>query len=89
MGAEQSRDGAPLRKTETANFDFRFDQPNKNESTKSSPSHANIEKKTEHWSKEQKMNTSGDNNSCWLEVGMDVVKRLDSQQNTFQTFYSR
>lgn len=90
MGAEQSKDGGVLRKTETANFDFRFEQPNKDESTKSSPNHASINKKTEHWSVEQKMmNTSGDGNSCWLEVGMDVVKRLDSQQNTFQAFYSR
>ena len=85
MGAEQSREPA-LRKTETANFDFRFDQPFKKdneESTQSNHTSTSINKKT--GCREPNMKT-GD---YWLEVGLDVVKRLDTQQNTYQAFYSR
>ena len=81
MGAEQSRE-CNTKKTETANFDFRFDFANKNEDS------IGKEKNTEtSWKqKTEELKSEGDfNKQCyWLEVGMDVVKRIDN--NDFNSY---
>ena len=110
MGAEQSRDSSGFgpKKTETANFDFRFEKLSKQEaaavrstvqslgyqsyqSQKPRPPH-----QTRHfepdpgYSKPQESRQRHDHatNCYWLEVGMDVVKRLENEDK-FTNFYSR
>ena len=90
MGAEQSREGGQ-RKAETANFDFRFDVPTDKDDTKEPTLH-----KWPNKSKEEAPTKTGDfhSNCYWLEVGMDVVKRIDNNKeyinkDTYNNFYSR
>ena len=80
MGAEQSTHQSPvhhqtqqLRKTETANFDFRHDGTIQRSFL--------VEAVGDPRTKGRLENTRGkekrDNNYYWLEVGMDVVKKID------------
>lgn len=101
MGAEQSRDGTHttgFKRTEIANFDFRDDDFSKNRSTgfqqrqKSSNERYqnNNDKRTgkdyDDDSKSRNNSHNNRSNAYWLEVGMDVVKRLENDDNRF---YSR
>ena len=110
MGAEQSRDSSGFgpKKTETANFDFRFEKLSKQEaaavrstvqsfgyqsyqSQKPRPPH-----QTRHFEpdpgyskpQESRQRPEHGTNCYWLEVGMDVVKRLENEDK-FTNFYSR
>ena len=97
MGADQSRDSfqGNVRKTETANFDFRSEVPSRfsNEDRRSIGSNSwnkptiNNFSSTKHKTGETALNDSR-NNCYWLEVGMDVVKRLDNEDK-YQNIYSR
>ena len=113
MGAEQSRDNSGFgpKKTETANFDFRFEKLSKQEAAavrstvhslgyqSSPPQKPRPPHQTRHqphfepdpgYSKPQESRQRPDHgtNCYWLEVGMDVVKRLESEDK-FTNFYSR
>ena len=81
MGAEQSSHQSPghhqpqqLRKTETANFDFRHDGATIQRSfLVEAVGEARTEGKLENTRSKEKR----DKNYYWLEVGMDVVKKID------------
>ena len=80
MGAEQSTDQSPshhqpqqLRKTETANFDFRHDGPTIQRSFLEAVGDPRTKGRLENTRSKEKR----DNNYYWLEVGMDVVKKID------------
>ena len=102
MGADQSRDSSfqgsgSVRKTETANFDFRSEVPsrfaNEDRTSKNSGSSSwnkpaiNNFSSTNNKTGETSLNDPR-NNCYWLEVGMDVVKRLDTEDK-YQNIYSR
>ena len=100
MGADQSRDSfqgsGSVRKTETANFDFRSEVPSRfSKDEKSSDRSSNSWTKptfnnfqsTKTKTGETSLNDSR-SNCYWLEVGMDVVKRLDNEDK-YQNIYSR
>ena len=78
MGAEQSTTTHPsahhqpqqIRKTETADFDFRYDGKTIQRSFLLESSESRNEGRQEN--KENR-----DKNYYWLEVGMDVVKKSD------------
>ena len=78
MGAEQSAGQPPahhpgqLRKTETANFDFRHDGTTIQRSFLLEAGESRNERRQEKMNKENR-----DKNYYWLEVGMDVVKKID------------
>ena len=80
MGAEQSTHQSPvhhqtqqLRKTETANFDFRHDGTiQRSFLLEGSGGESRNEGRQEKINKENR-----DKNYYWLEVGMDVVKKID------------
>ena len=79
MGVEQSKEFS-TKKTETANFDFRFDFQNKiDDNSRKQKTEELIELKSE----------AEFNNQCyWLEVGMDVVKRIDNK-NDFNSYFNK
>ena len=82
MGAEQSSEQAAshhrpqqLRKTETANFDFRQDGATLQRSfLVEAGGESRTEGRRENTRRKEK---TRDNNYYWLEVGMDVVKKID------------
>ena len=82
MGAEQSQQPGqnPIRKTETANFDFRYERPsleNKSPRSQGSSQRNTWEGNKSPQSKERIDSSSkNDNSYYWLEVGTDVVKRI-------------
>ena len=92
MGSEQSRDAphhtVEPKKTEIANFDFRdnskdgsmmIQQRQKSSHTQyNNNNNIRLERYEENLRKENHRS-----NSYWLEVGMDVVKRLDNGDNRF------
>ena len=100
MGAEQSRDSphtTGFKRTETANFDFREDNLNGSSGYQQSRQKSaneqynnNDRRMGKAYQDDSKTrNISHDNNrsnAYWLEVGMDVVKRLETGDNRF---YSR
>ena len=98
MGAEQSRDGGHttgFKRTEIANFDFREDnfngssgyqQRQKSAYEQYNNNDRRIGKEYKDDSKTRKIAHDNRNNAYWLEVGMDVVKRLETGDNRF---YSR
>ena len=96
MGAEQSRDGAHttgFKRTEIANFDFRDTDFNKDGSMGnqqrqrgSNNNDRRMGKECEKESKSRNVSHNNRSNTYWLEVGMDVVKRLENDDNRF---YSR
>merc|ERR1712002_888067 len=81
MGADQSREFS-TKKTETANFDFRFDFQNKidDSSSKEKNKENSWKQKTEELI-ELKSEVDFNNQCYWLEVGMDVVKRIDNKKD--------
>lgn len=101
MGAEQSRDGAHttgFKRTEIANFDFRDDDFSKDGSTGNQQRQRGsnewynnnngrrMGKECDTDSKSRNISHNNRSNTYWLEVGMDVVKRLENDDNRF---YSR
>ena len=91
MGSEQSRDAphhtVEPKKTEIANFDFRdnskdgsmmIQQRQKSSHARYNHNNRGLEKYEENLKTENHRS-----NSYWLEVGMDVVKRLDNGDNRF------
>ena len=81
MGAEQSTAqsstqprGQQLRKTETANFDFRHEEGT---TQRSFLPEASGMSGTEGRQDTTRSKESRDSNYYWLEVGMDVVKKID------------
>ena len=98
MGAEQSRDGGHttgFKRTEIANFDFREDnfsgssgyqQRQKRANEQYNNNDRRVGKEYKDDSKTRNISHDDRNNTYWLEVGMDVVKRLETGDNRF---YSR
>ena len=99
MGAEQSRDGAHtgFKRTEIANFDFRDNDFSKDGSTgyqqrqrgsneRYNNNDRRMGKECDDDSKSRNVSHNNRSNTYWLEVGMDVVKRLENDNNRF---YSR
>ena len=81
MGAEQSSaqssshtGGQQLRKTETANFDFRHEGATLQRGFLLEASGKSAGEGRQEWRRNKE---SRDSNCYWLEVGMDVVKKID------------
>ena len=95
MGAEQSREGSSttgFKRTEIANFDFRDDKFSKSgiqqRQRSSNERYNNNDRKIggkEDNFKSRNSSNDNRNNAYWLEVGMDVVKRLENDDNRFYT----
>ena len=88
MGVEQSKEFS-TKKTETANFDFRFDFQNKIDDNSSKEKGNGWKQKTEELI--ELKSEAEFNNQClknWLEVGMDVVKRIDNK-NDFNSYFNK
>ena len=88
MGIEQSKEFS-TKKTETANFDFRFDFQNKIDDNSSKEKGNGWKQKTEELI--ELKSEAEFNNQCqcyWLEVGMDVVKRIDNK-NDFNSYFNK
>ena len=91
MGADQSQHStqSPIRKTETANFDFRYEGASLQSNCLFSKTGGTGGGARETGGKTRENSFSGyrkdmigggfenDNNCYWLEVGTDVVKRID------------
>ena len=83
MGAEQSQQPGQnsIRKTETANFDFRYERPTiENKILRSQATYRRnmFEGNKSLQSRRERIDSSAmhDNSYYWLEVGTDVVKIL-------------
>ena len=90
MGVEQSKEFS-TKKTETANFDFRFDFQNKIDDNSSKEKGNGWKQKTEELielKSEAEFNNQCNNQCYWLEVGMDVVKRIDNK-NDFNSYFNK
>ena len=81
MGAEHStsqpashHQPQQVRKTETANFDFRHDGAT---IQRSFLVETGRQYRTEGGQEKTRSKENRDNNYYWLEVGMDVVKKID------------
>ena len=88
MGVEQSKEFS-TKKTETANFDFRFDFQNKIDDNSSKEKGNGWKQKTEELI--ELKSEAEFNNQClknWLEVGMDVVKGIDNK-NDFNSYFNK
>ena len=86
MGVEQSKEFS-TKKTETANFDFRFDFQNKIDDNSSKEKGNGWKQKTEELI-ELKSEAEFNNQCYWLEVGMDVMKRIDNK-NDFNSYFNK